>query len=222
MFNSTDYTLIRSKRRKSISLNVDEKGTLVVRAPYYMSGFQIEAFIRANRGWIDRRRTEILREQSRYPVLKGAHGEKLLYLGEWITLDCGHVKRTAFRDGVLYVPGKDPLSETEKWYRSEASRIMSELTAKYASSMGMSYSRVSITGAKTRFGSCSSRNSINYTFRLVMFPPQCIRYVAVHELCHTKEKNHSSAFWALVARAMPDYASVKRWMDENSAIMNMI
>ncbi|MCR4894476.1 MAG: M48 family metallopeptidase [Eubacteriales bacterium] len=222
MQNMTEYTLIRSRRRKSISVNVDEKGTVVVRAPYFITRFQIESFLNANRPWIEKRRALMLAEQSKYPPLKGVHGERLLYLGEWITLDTGHVRRSALRDGVLYVPGKDPLSEIEKWYRSEAMRIMTELTAKYASAMGMSYSRVGITSAKTRFGSCSGRDSINYTFRLVMFPPKCIKYVAVHELCHTRQKNHSAAFWALVARAVPDYAEIKRWMDENSAIMNMI
>ena len=55
-----------------------------------------------------------------------------------------------------------------------------------------------------------------------MFPPECLKYVAVHELCHTRQKNHSAAFWALVRGAVPDYARIKRWMDENSAIMNMI
>ena len=222
MSGLSEYTLIRSRRRKSISVNVDEKGQVVVRAPYYVTKMQIESFLFANRGWIEKRRSQILREQAKYPPLKGVQGEKLLYLGEWISLDTGHVKKSVLKDGVLYVPGRDPLSEIEKWYRSEASRIMPALTARYASAMGVSYSRVGITSARTRYGSCSGRDSINYTFRLMMFPPRCIKYVAVHELCHTLQKNHSAAFWALVGRAVPDYREIKRWMDQNSAIMNMI
>ena len=160
MQDVTEYTLIRSRRRKSISVNVDENGAVVVRAPYFITRFQVESFLNSNRAWIEKRRSQIMKEQSKYPRLKGENGEKLLYLGNWITLDAGHVKRTVFKDGVLYVPGKDPLAEIERWYRAEALKIMTELTAAYASSMGMSYSRVGITSARTRYGSCSGRDSI--------------------------------------------------------------
>ncbi len=75
----------------------------------------------------------------------------------------------------------------------------------YSSLLGVKPERVSINRAKTRFGSCSSKNTLNFSCFLMLFDEKAIDYVVVHELCHIKEKNHSPRFYALVADIMPDY-----------------
>ena len=62
-----------------------------------------------------------------------------------------------------------------------------------------------ITGAKTRWGSCSGRNTLNFSWRLLAAEEDAVRYVVIHELAHTAEHNHSSRFWALVESACPDW-----------------
>ena len=64
---------------------------------------------------------------------------------------------------------------------------------------------VKVNSAKTRWGSCSGRNSINFSWRLIMADDDVIDYVIVHELAHIKEHNHSDRFWAVVASVLPDY-----------------
>ena len=71
--------------------------------------------------------------------------------------------------------------------------------------MGLKYGRITITGAKTRFGSCSSKGNISYSFRLMKYPEAAIDYVVVHELAHILELNHSEKFWNIVASVFPDY-----------------
>ena len=87
----------------------------------------------------------------------------------------------------------------------EAERILPEKTAYWAKRMGVTPTGVRITGAKTRFGSCSVRDSICYSYRLMAFPEDAIDYVVVHELAHIRHKNHSRDFYAFVARFLPDY-----------------
>ena len=72
--------------------------------------------------------------------------------------------------------------------------------------MGVSPAGVRITGAKTRFGSCSAKNALCFSWRLMRFPDAAVDYVIVHELAHIRHHDHSPAFWAEVARYMPDYA----------------
>ncbi len=75
----------------------------------------------------------------------------------------------------------------------------------YANKMGLYPTGIKITSARTRFGSCSGKNSICFSWRLMEYPDEAIDYVVVHELAHIKEKNHGPAFWNLVRQYMPDY-----------------
>ena len=73
--------------------------------------------------------------------------------------------------------------------------------------MGVQPTGVKITAARTRFGSCSTKNSLCFSLRLMRYPDECVDYVVVHELAHIRHKNHSRAFYQEVARYLPDYAA---------------
>jgi predicted metal-dependent hydrolase len=72
------------------------------------------------------------------------------------------------------------------------------------------FDKVTIRGQKTRWGSCSSRETISLNYKLLFLPPEFVRYVLIHELCHTKQLNHSAKFWALVAKKEPNYKQIKK------------
>ena len=69
---------------------------------------------------------------------------------------------------------------------------------------------VKITGAKTRWGSCSGKNRICLSWRLMEKPQEVIDYVIIHELCHTEHHDHSKGFWALVEFFLPNYQALRR------------
>ncbi len=80
----------------------------------------------------------------------------------------------------------------------------------FAAIMGVSYTGIKITSAKTRFGSCSASNSLCFSLYLMCYPKSAIDAVIVHELAHIREKNHSERFYRLVEKTMPDYMQRKK------------
>ena len=75
---------------------------------------------------------------------------------------------------------------------------------------GLIPSGIKVTGAKNRWGSCSGKNGICLSWRLVKKPPEVIDYVIIHELCHTVHHDHSQKFWELVASFLPDYRTLRQ------------
>ena len=104
----------------------------------------------------------------------------------------------------------DPTSEQEAELRKLAKKVLPEKTAYFADLMGLKYGRITVTGAKTRFGSCSSKGNISFSYRLMTYPDEAIDYVVVHELAHLVEMNHSPRFYKIIASVLPDYKERKR------------
>ena len=99
-----------------------------------------------------------------------------------------------------------PLTEAEvEDLRRRAKAYIPGRVAHWAGVMGLQPSAVKITSARTRFGSCSGKNSLCFSLYLMQYPPEAIDAVVVHELCHMRHRNHSPAFYAEVARWLPDY-----------------
>lgn len=120
--------------------------------------------------------------------------------GEWIRKT---VRRQ--RDRALRYP---PLTEAETAaLRARAKAEIPPKVARYAALMGVRPTGVRITAAKKRFGSCSGKNALCFSLYLMRYPEPAVDYVVVHELAHIRHHDHSPAFWAEVARYMPDYAA---------------
>lgn len=94
--------------------------------------------------------------------------------------------------------------------KREARLYFSDKLKVYSAIMGLKYNRFSITSAKTRFGSCSSKGNICFSYRLMLYPERAREYVVVHELAHLVHMNHSKSFYDLIAKYLPDYKERKR------------
>lgn len=99
--------------------------------------------------------------------------------------------------------------------RALAAAELPRRVAYFAEIMGVQPTGVKITSAKTRFGSCSGKNSLCFSWRLMLYPPEAVDYVVVHELAHIKEKNHSAAFYKVVESVLPDYKARVKMLKEN-------
>ena len=89
--------------------------------------------------------------------------------------------------------------------KTQAKELLPQKAAAFAKLMGLSYTGITITGARTRFGSCSPKNRLCFSWRLMQYPEEAIDYVVVHELAHLVHRNHSPAFHALVESVLPDH-----------------
>ena len=95
--------------------------------------------------------------------------------------------------------------EKIKELRKNAKIYFKEQADKFSKIMNLNYGRITITGAKTRFGSCSSKGNISFSYRLMLYPEAAREYVVVHELSHLLEMNHSGRFYKIVETYLPDY-----------------
>ena len=201
--------------RKSLALIVDENAELIIRAPKRMPMRQIEHFIREKEAWI-------LKQQEKMRALpqRVEHhyqpGEMFWYLGRPITLAYKKDGRKAHltRDTLFLPANKQEMAKeaVKGWYQERAKEVLNARVAEYECLTGFKSTGVRITFAKSRWGSCNAKNSLNFSARLVMAPVDVIDSVVVHELCHTIHHNHSSAFWNLVHRIMPDYEEKHQWL----------
>lgn len=117
---------------------------------------------------------------------------------EWIKKCLVREKTMAMREDEL--SHQNPIE-----LKSKAKAYFDIKTAEYAKIMNLKYSRIEISSAKKRFGSCNSKGVIRYSYRLMLYPEAARNYVIVHELAHLVHMNHSKAFYDVIKRYMPDY-----------------
>jgi predicted metal-dependent hydrolase len=92
-----------------------------------------------------------------------------------------------------------------KRYRERARVLVHERLEHFNAHYKLIYGRVSIRNQKTRWGSCSSKGNLNFSYRILFLEPAAQDYLIIHELCHLKHFNHSKAFWGLVAEQCPEW-----------------
>ncbi|MBE6798583.1 MAG: M48 family metallopeptidase [Ruminococcaceae bacterium] len=105
---------------------------------------------------------------------------------------------------------KEPTEEETKALKQKAKAVIPERVRYFEQLTGLRSTSVKITSARTRFGSCSMKNGLCFSYRLLLYPDDAVDYVIIHELCHTVHHNHSQKFWDLVERIMPDYKTRKK------------
>ncbi len=104
------------------------------------------------------------------------------------------------------------LGDNSKDYllKKEDTRNLIEERIKYLNVYNFKFKTIAIKNQKTRWGSCSRLGNLNFNYKLIYLPQKLVDYVVLHELCHLKEMNHSSRFWELIERVIPDYKLVRK------------
>lgn len=218
---SVDYVLKRTRRRRSIAFCIDGNG-LVVSAPWNAPDSRIRRSISEAADWIVRK----LDEWSGFETRKQrwADGEQLEFLGRTLTIkvvaDAVLAPPVLLDDWYLQITVADPNGENRireaavAWYRRHASRNFSDRVSHYASQMGLASPRILLSNAQTQWGSCNAKGQIRLNWRLIQAPQEVVDYVAVHELAHLFEMNHSRRFWQIVARHFPGHLHARKHLDK--------
>lgn len=113
-----------------------------------------------------------------------------------------------------------PLDEAAlEGLKEQTRQKLAPMLERHGAHMGVSYGRVSIRCQQTRWGSCSAEGNLNFNCLLALAPEEVMEYVAVHELAHRKQMNHSPLFWQEVARECPRYIQCRRWLKQNGGAL---
>lgn len=218
----TSMVIIYSKR-KTLTLHITEEGKLIVRAPLRTSEQRILQFVQKSRGWILKHQTKARQKQQQIIPKQFVDGEKFLYLGEHLELRVAQTPNIFLSD-FLYLP-KEFLTNAKKylinWYQKMALEVFEKRVKYHAAKTGLQFTQIKISNAKHRWGSCSAKNVLNFTWNLIMAPIEVIDYIIIHELVHTVEKNHSRNYWNKVAKIMPNYKQQEKWLKENGVFLRL-
>ncbi len=213
--------IIRSYR-KTLSVSIDCFGRITVRAPMRCSTERIFSFLTEKENWILRKKAERTGAGTLLPN-ENLEGYTFSLLGKPCRITLTDKSRIAFdgEENVIYLPQKNAKERLVKWLKENAKRIFTQRTAYWADIMQTRYRSVSVSSARSRWGSCTADNALRYTFRLLYADKSLIDYVVVHELAHTKHKNHSPRFWAEVEKYVPDYKERRKRLKANGIFMQI-
>ena len=158
-----NFTLIKTKR-KSVTLEISNDGTLIVRAPLNYTEAEAQDFVKRYEKWVLKHLPSILNKKQEVSLLSE-----------------GDIKLA----------------------KKGTELLCTYLVKKYSSVMNVEPVSIKITSAKKRFGSCSGKNGICFSYFLMLYPIEAITYVVVHELAHIKHHNHSKSFHQYVKKYLP-------------------
>ncbi|MCB2210208.1 M48 family metallopeptidase [bacterium] len=216
--------IIRSKRR-TFSLEIKPDGRLLVRAPRAASDAQIRAIVKRKADWIAKGKAKVKKRFGSLEPKTFSPGEQFWYLGEQYPLEMTDRARPPLDLDGAFLLSRSAQDRAKavfiEWYREETRRIAHDFIASYAAEHGFKVNNVRITSARTRWGSCSGKRNLNFTYRLSMAPLDVVEYVVVHELAHLKVHNHGRDFWHLVASLKPDYAKNRAWLKQHGALLTL-
>jgi len=217
--------IIRSKRR-TFSIEISPKGLLTVRAPLRASNGEIKSIIKEKFDWIKRKKKEISQKVAQKKKRHYITGEKFECLGKLYTLVIKENHKYAFSTSGDELIMNSRYQKSAKsmliyWYKNQAYKYISKRAKFFADILHLKFNKINITGANTRWGSCSNNKNLNFTWRLVLAPKQVVDYVIVHELVHLIEMNHSERFWNRVARVMPNYMIYETWLKDNGHLLDL-
>jgi len=184
------------------------------------------SFIEEKKGWILKKQQEILLKIKNRETIQAESELKVLYLGDYYPIVpvenykyAMNFDKTQFCIDTKYLPHKKRLLQV--WYNQQAKRIIHERAVMLSKASGLTFTDLKINSAKKRWGSCSGKKSLNFSWRLIMAPMPVIDYVVIHELAHTIEMNHSAKFWGLVGKNLPNFKNERTWLKDNGYLLNV-
>jgi len=180
-----DYEVLRSNRARHLRLTIFRNdGRVRVTAPRLAPQFLIERFVQSKKDWVMAKRQKFLKNPPAVWNVKPKGGWRKDYLAR------KNQALTLVQERLAYFAGIYNLNRDPQYH--------------------FKWNKISIRNTTSRWGSCSAKGNLNFSYRIVLLPPQLQDYIIVHELCHLVEFNHSKKFWDLVGKAVPDYKILRK------------
>ncbi|MDR1124340.1 MAG: M48 family metallopeptidase [Elusimicrobiota bacterium] len=155
---------------------------------------------------------------------QAASNGKTLYIGDLLETDvilnpAAQNSSAALENGRLIITIKDETADAsalaEGWLRAQAGEILPPKIQEWAQKLNVQYNNITIKDQKTMWASCSQKNNLNFSYRIIKMPGIIIDYLIVHELSHLIHFNHGAEYWATVAQYCPAYKEHRKWLNNN-------
>ena len=212
--------IIRTNRKKTVSFRFEGE-KLIIHAPKFITNIEINMMVlKRKKALLKLRDKSVANDQSKK---SWQEGEEYEFCGKKYRLELSNeASKVLISENKLLCPNKEKLeikSLIEDWYKFEAKRILSKYSFDLAQKTSLMPKRIHIKSMTSRWGSCSSRGSVNLNRNLIKLAKPHIEYVIIHELCHLQELNHSKDFWKLVAKFCPSYKNSVAHLKKKSYLL---
>lgn len=222
-FSNWTVEVHRRPLRRSVSIYLYPQRPIKVVAGKLTSQKVIYEFLLAKKDWIEKNFDKFNELAEKFPKRKIQSYQKFPFFGQDLALRMAitvlnkpfvaiqeselrlHIPRNEWSADVLTDEHPGLLAVIRAFYKREAIKKISERTKHWAEQMRLFPKELKFREQKTRWGSCSSRGAITFNWRLIVFKPEIIDYVIIHELSHLEYMNHSISFWNLVEEHCPRY-----------------
>ncbi len=210
--------LRRSGRARRLSLRVGRSdGRVTLSLPPRMPLSEARAFVAQQAGWIAR---HVAAVPAARPV---AVGGTLPLMGRDVALVAGSGRSARLSgDGIAVADDGRAGVRVRALLQALARTHIAEAVDRHAEALGRHPTKLTLRDTRSRWGSCSSRGELMFSWRLVMAPPEVLDYVAAHEVAHLAHMDHSARFWAQVEALLPDYAPRRDWLRREGAALHSV
>lgn len=220
------WSLRVSRRARYARLRIMPFGGLEVVIPYRFPRNQVAGLVAQHADWA---RAQLARQAQLRDAIQLPSALSLAFDNSVTPIHYGGTEQPSQRDlfgaleaEAIEIHERDQqaiIAELRQWIRRRAHQLLPPLLARISRQTGLSYRRVSIRSQKTRWGSCSSRGDISLNDQLLFLPQDAVEYLMIHELCHTRQLNHSPAFWALVQTHCADYRRHEKRLGDSRSMV---
>jgi len=228
-----EYILKRNKRLTgNINLRV-KNGQVHISAPFWISKKIIDDFVTSKKDWII---AALDKQKTKAAVKDYKEGDKHLFFGEQKTLivtKTDSITRTSlvnesenfvltiykgYTDTDYYLHAQRAFLS---FYLEQLIAYLTDRVNYYSEQLGVEYSKIEVKKVSSIWGSCSAKNVLSFNRKLCLAPKEIVDYVVIHEVCHLRERNHSSRFWGLVRTHDKNYKQNRHWLHQNHELLNI-
>jgi predicted metal-dependent hydrolase len=239
-FENKPVQIQRKWRRKTVSILLSPQKPIVVRTGLMTPKKVIYEFLLSKKDWILKNLEKFKELDEKFPQRRLLEKEIFPFLGQDLHLKVSitpnkklFMSRTE-QNILLHVPmnqwsaisrAQDYSEHHEvlrQFYKRESIAHLTERLNFWSKEMGVAPTKLSFREPKGRWGSCSSKGSINLNWRLILFKPEVVDYVIIHELCHLRHLNHSKEFWALVEKFCPQVQFCENELKQNQLLTQFL
>lgn len=219
------YQINRSRKRRSVAIKI-KQGEVQVSAPWYATEARIRAVVEQKRDWIEKHVQHQRQQLQSVTERKWLSNETIYWLGEALQLlvlvgTKGGCERHASQL-LVTVPQRVVQREAyiekqvKTWFKEQAKRWLDAFFQQW-DHPDLQPKNWELADFSSKWGHCSRRGELKFTWKLWLAPEPIVRSVVLHELAHLREFNHSTSFWRLVATIDPDYQTSERWLKQHGS-----